>query len=103
MLEDILNMLRKKKIEFMDSVRGSIDTSRSREIESLPNGDKFVHDSSAGYVIDGATRQIKEWRVKVGSFGGPSTWAEAEYRWNGVIGPDGGNGLYPKPPMPIRF
>lgn len=96
-------MFRKEKIEFMDSVKDGIDTSKFREIGALPNGDKFVHDSSAGYVIDGATGQIKEWRVKVGNIGGPSTWAEAEYSWNRVIGPGGRNGLYSKPPMAIRF
>lgn len=94
---------RKEKIEFMNSTKDSIDTSKFREIETLPNGDKFVHDSSVGYVIDGATGQIKEWRVKVGNIGGPSGWTEAEYSWNGVIGPGGRNGLYPKPTMPIRF
>lgn len=65
-------MFRKEKIEFMNSVKDGIDTSKFRETETLSNGDKFVHDLSAGYVIDGVTGKIKEWRVKVGNIGGPS-------------------------------
>lgn len=98
----IEDKFRKDKIEFMNSMKDSISTSQFRKVEILPNGDKFVHDLSAGYIIDGVTEQIKGWEVKVGNIGGPCSWAKAEYGWNGIIGPDGRNGLYPEPQKPFR-
>lgn len=88
--------------KFKDSVKDSIDISQFRKIEILENGDKFVHDLNAGYMIDGATEKIKEWLVKHGAIGGNACWLQADFRWNGIIGPGSDYGLYPLPPIVYR-
>ncbi|MFH0831450.1 MAG: hypothetical protein V1886_01110 [archaeon] len=101
-MTDLEIKLEKEKREFMNSVKEEIDFSQFRKIDDLPNGDKFVHDLKGGYVIDGATGNVKGWRIRTGALGGPSGWIDAEYSWNGMIGPGGRRGLHPKPPIIYR-
>ncbi len=82
--------------------KDSITNSSNRKVKILDNGDKFVNDGRAGYVVDGVTGEIKSWSVRDGLIGGKSYWASADFRHNDIIGPGGRTGLYPKRPILYR-
>ena len=97
-MQDIVDAMRARDRRIVDDTRASVDNSHDRKIEPLANGDRFIHNCSTGYVVDGVTGQVKSWSVRSGPIGGPSTWRNASFRHNGVIGPGGEYGLFEEPP-----
>ena len=81
------NRLKKHEIEKRRFVKENVDTSRGRKVEELPNGDRLISGGNIGYVVDGATGELKRWLTRKYVLGGPSSWKEAEFCWNNVIGP----------------
>ncbi|MBI2507946.1 hypothetical protein HYV89_03255 [Candidatus Woesearchaeota archaeon] len=95
---------REEERKAIDAIKGAIDSSNYRKVDTLQNGDRFVHDGNVGYEIDSATDKVKRWYLREAVYGGdkPRTWKEAEFSWDNVIGPGRNYVLIPKKPLVYR-
>lgn len=86
----------RQKQSMYHHIKEDINAASDRAIDILPNGNRLVHDLSRGYIVDGATNEVKGYCVRDGAVGGEGKWIDAEIQWNRVVGPGSCDRLSPK-------